>query len=102
MNKIKKHISLTPESCDILKLLVKSSSRYKFYSDIINDALVCFSSREELEDDISKIKKNQQLLLDLVKQLYSDLQIINSTDPNKNQGLKEFYNKRIKGHSNEK
>ena len=38
-----------------------------------------------------------KLLIDLVKQLYSDLEIVNLTNPNRNDALKEFFKKRIIG-----
>ena len=46
---------------------------------------------------LDEISSREKLLVDLVKQLYSDLEIVNLTNPNRNDALKEFFKKRIIG-----
>lgn len=54
-----------------------------------------------IKNEISVNNKNSYIIIDLIKQLYSDLEIDNITDPNKNKGLKSFFNNRKKDKYND-
>ena len=54
-------------------------------------------SVDEVLKKLDEISSREKLLIDLVKQLYSDLEIVNLTNPNRNDALKEFFKKRIIG-----
>ena len=61
----------------------------------INNELI--SEFQKVLKKLDEISSREKLLIDLVKQLYSDLEIVNLTNPNRNDALKEFFKKRIIG-----
>ena len=60
-------------------------------------ALLFFKKVQKVLKKLDEISSREKLLVDLVKQLYSDLEIVNLTNPNRNDALKEFFKKRIIG-----
>ena len=66
-----------------------------FFNAEINNELI--SEFQKVLKKLDEISSREKLLIDLVKQLYSDLEIVNLTNPNRNDALKEFFKKRIIG-----
>lgn len=52
---------------------------------------------EKLEIKLNEIKTKEYLLQELIMQLYSDLEIVNLTNPKKNEALNKFFSKKRKG-----
>ena len=86
------HLNVNDAAFEIInnkKLLNKYS-----YSKAVEELVFNAQINNEL---ITEISSREKLLVDLVKQLYSDLEIVNLTNPNRNDALKEFFKKRIIG-----
>lgn len=56
---------------------------------------------KNIKNEISINNRNSYIIIELIKQLYSDLEIDNITDPTKNKGLKLFFNNRKKDKYND-
>ena len=85
------HLNVNDAAFEIInnkKLLNKYS-----YSKAVEELVFNAQINNELITEFSR----EKLLVDLVKQLYSDLEIVNLTNPNRNDALKEFFKKRIIG-----
>lgn len=63
---------------------------------IANDYIKIGTDIYYIREELEKIKRNNYIILKLLKQLYSDLEIDNITNPNKNDSLQLFFNK-LKG-----
>ena len=93
---------------DVMKLLEYYNKNNNYsYSKTINEFVELAINKKTLIDEAQKIStlvnninNKQFLILDLLKQLYSDLEIENSTNPNKNKALADFFYKRNIGHDN--
>ena len=87
---------------DIIKILEtkKKSTKYPYTKIIIDSIKLAYDydSLLSLIQDINKVLNSiygkEFLIIDLIKQLYSDLEIENHTDYNKNQSLKQFFDDR--------
>lgn len=97
---IRKHFILED---DILKIIDKYRLKYgnisysKTLSELVriaNDSLMIQEQIQLLKESIEKVLNYNYLELDLIKQLYSDLEIQNSTNPNKNKSLQNFFKNR--------
>ena len=96
------HVSLDDETFQILELYRKNK-KYS-YSRTIKELVSLAHNYNIITDQLEKILEminnvygKEYLIVDLIKQLYSDLEIENHTDPNKNMSLKEFFIKRKVG-----
>ncbi len=101
MNRI--HLMIDDSTLEILNYYKKNkkipySRTVENFIKIANDRLMIIDEVNDMSGLIKNLKANQYLIIDLLKQLYSDLEIENSTNPNKNLALKEFFYKRKVGH----
>ena len=109
-SRIKKEItdrlSVDPEFVDDAFEIINNKkllNKYS-YSKAVEELVFNAEINNELINEFQKVLKKldeissrEKLLIDLVKQLYSDLEIVNLTNPNRNDALKEFFKKRIIG-----
>lgn len=100
---IRKHFTIDDNVLEIIDEYHKKNklSYSKTLSELIiiaNDSLRIRDSIHTIKEDVGRLKRNDYVILQLLKQLYSDLEIDNSTNPNENNALQLFFNK-LKGDS---
>lgn len=98
------HLTVDDEVFNIInnkKVLNKYS-----YSKAVNDLVSVANDYDNLIQELENVKKRmddifakEYLIIDLLKQLYSDMQIVNLTEPKKNDALQKFFELRRKGHN---
>lgn len=94
------HLNIKDEIFEIVHTR-KKLNKYS-YSKAVEELIENSLSSDDTVNELNKIIKKLDLILSklalvisLEKQLYSDLEIVNLTDPNKNDSLKQFFKKRI-------
>lgn len=96
MRKIDKHFSISPDLDN--KVKVSSKKNKRSYSDELNFIISeYFKEKEELvklllslDADMKFVSKKMNILFELVKQIYSDMNFKNIKDPNDSYALNEF------------
>lgn len=99
MRKIDKHFSISPVLDNKIKISLKKSKRS--YSDELNFIInEYFKEKEELEkilisldSDMKFVARKMNILFELVKQIYSDMDFSNIKDPNRSYAVNEFMKK---------
>lgn len=99
---IKRHIYFDN---DTLNILYKYQSQNNIsFSQAIRDLIFIGTKNISIDKEIIELKEREEkiinvnyLQLDLIKQLYSDLEIQNITNPNKNKALQNFFKNRSGG-----
>lgn len=99
MRKIDKHFSISPDLDNKVKLSSKKNRRS--YSDELNFIISeYFIEKDELEKllssldaDMKFVARKMNILFELVKQIYSDMNFSNIKDPNKSYAVNEFMKK---------
>lgn len=93
------HLELPEE---VYKKLInkKKKGRYKNYSLVVEDLLFKDLEQSKKQEEIEKLMNYIYLILDLLKQFYSDMGIVGLSDPNKCKNLQKFFLKR-KGLNND-
>ena len=101
MRKIDKHISISKELNDRILLSCKENKRK--YSEEVSylilkglDENYEKNKFNEIENDLKTIIKKNHYVFELLKQIYSDMDFNNLSDPKKSYALNEFI-KRMKG-----
>ena len=91
-----KKVLVPLESLPVLNIYIANDYGFcgNFNAEINNELI---SEFQKVLKKLDEISSREKLLIDLVKQLYSDLEIVNLTNPNRNDALKEFFKKRIIG-----
>ena len=108
MRKIDKHFSISPDLDNKIKISLKKSKRS--YSDELNFIInEYFKEKEELEkilisldSDMKFVARKMNILFELVKQIYSDMDFSNINDPNRSYAVNEFMKKMKRRDTNEK
>lgn len=101
MKKLDKHISITKELNDRILLSCKEHGR-KYSAEVtylISKALDYNDEKnkfKEIELDLKTIIKKEHYIFELLRQVYSDMDFNNLSDPKKSFALNEFM-KRMKG-----
>ena len=101
MKKLDKHISITKELNDRIILSCKEHGR-KYSSEVsylISKALDNTEEKNkfnEIESELKVIIKKEHYIFELLRQIYSDMDFNNLSDPKKSFALNEFM-KRMKG-----
>lgn len=101
MKKLDKHISITKELNDRIILSCKEHGR-KYSSEVsylISKALDNTEEKNkfnEIEFELKAIIKKEHYIFELLRQIYSDMDFNNLSDPKKSFALNEFM-KRMKG-----
>lgn len=99
MRKIDKHFSISPDLDSKVKVFSKRNKRS--YSDELNFIISeYFIEKDELEKllssldaDMKFVARKMNILFELVKQIYSDMNFSNIKDPNKSYAVNEFMKK---------
>lgn len=99
MRKIDKHFSISPDLDSKVKISSKRNKRS--YSDELNFIISeYFIEKDELEKllssldaDMKFVARKMNILFELVKQIYSDMNFSNIKDPNKSYAVNEFMKK---------
>ena len=99
---IRKHIYFDNDTLNILDKYQRQNNIS--CSQAIRDLILIGINNINLDEIINELKKQYDKLinvsylqLDLIKQLYSDLEIQNITNPNKNNALQKFFKNRSGG-----
>jgi predicted CopG family antitoxin len=87
------HLEISDDSYNKLKKQ-KHDGRYKNYSLLVEQLLKIQEENESNDKQFNRIMKDEKLIIDLIKQFYSDMSIVGGSDPNKNEGLQKFFKKR--------
>lgn len=101
MKKLDKHISITKELNDRILLSCKEHGR-KYSAEVSYLISKAIDSNEEknkfneIESELKSIVKKEYYIFELLKQIYSDMDFNNLSDPKKSFALNEFM-KRMKG-----
>ena len=98
MNKIDRHIVISEELHNkILTYMKESRNNYsEEISAMIEEAISNRIKQEKLNDiykNILTLTRKTNLIYELLKQLYSDLDLTNITDVKKSYALNEFFNR---------
>ena len=96
------HLNVNDAAFEIInnKKLLNKYSYSKAVEELVFNAQInneLITEFQKVLKKLDEISSREKLLVDLVKQLYSDLAIVNLTNPNRNDALKEFFKKRIIG-----
>ena len=96
------HVNVNDDAFEIInnKKLLNKYSYSKAVEELVFNAQInneLITEFQKVLKKLDEISSREKLLIDLVKQLYSDLEIVNLTNPNRNDALKEFFKKRIIG-----
>ena len=96
------HLNVNDAAFEIInnKKLLNKYSYSKAVEELVFNAQInneLITEFQKVLKKLDEISSREKLLVDLVKQLYSDLEIVNLTNPNINDALKEFFKKRIIG-----
>lgn len=99
---IRKHIYFDTDTLNILDKYQEQNNIS--CSQAIRDLILIGINNINLNEKIKEFKQQEEKLLnvnylqlDLIKQLYSDLEIQNITNPNKNNALQKFFKNRSGG-----
>ena len=98
MKKISKHISI-PEELFNKVLVYKKEHHITYSEEICNMIEEAISNRvkqeqlNKLNNDLKYVLKKVNLTYELVKQMYSDLNLTNITDPKNSYSVNEFLRK---------
>ena len=101
MRKVDKHISISKELNDRVLLSCKENNR-KYSEEVsylISKALDYNEEKNkfnEIESELKSIVKKEHYIFELLRQIYSDMDFNNLSDPKKSFALNEFM-KRMKG-----
>ena len=101
MKKLDKHISITKELNDRVLLSCKERRR-KYSAEVSYLISKAIDSNEEknkfneIESELKSIVKKEHYIFELLRQIYSDMDFNNLSDPKKSFALNEFM-KRMKG-----
>jgi len=101
MKKLDKHISITKELNDRVLLSCKEHRR-KYSAEVSYLISKAIDSNEEknkfneIESELKSIVKKEHYIFELLRQIYSDMDFNNLSDPKKSFALNEFM-KRMKG-----
>lgn len=101
MKKLDKHISITKELNDRILLSCKEHGR-KYSTEVSYLISKAIDSNEEknkfneIESELKSIVKKEHYIFELLRQIYSDMDFNNLSDPKKSFALNEFM-KRMKG-----
>ena len=96
------HLNVNDAAFEIInnKKLLNKYSYSKAVEELVFNAQInneLITEFQKVLKKLDEISSREKLLVDLVKQLYSDLEIVNLTNPKRNDALKEFFKKRIIG-----
>ena len=96
------HVNVNDDAFEIInnKKLLNKYSYSKAVEELVFNAQInneLITEFQKVLKKLDEISSREKLLIDLVKQLYSDFEIVNLTNPSRNDALKEFFKKRIIG-----
>jgi len=99
MRKLDKHVSISHDLDS--KILASSKKSKRSYSEELNFIVGKYYQEKEemvkiicsLDSDMKFIKKKMNILFELVKQIYSDMNFTNIRDPKNSYAVNEFMKK---------
>jgi|SRR5574344_2602 hypothetical protein len=87
------HLKLSDDSYKKLKIK-KHNGKFKNYSLVVEQLLELQEDNDTIYKQLHKIVNYEELIVELIKQFYSDMSIVGGSNPNKNEGLQKFFKKR--------